>query len=356
MNFNRLSDNGFAEELAIVKHKKKATLSPSFFFEPGIDLQSTQDFEFTDELLQAGPGAGASSKNYESEPLSYIHYPIFDKFGPEQNTTAVLSATVFWTGYFANVLPENVKGIVAVVENNEQTFTYRIDGEEATFLGMEDFHDTRYDHMELSSRYSTFNSDTSTGSGGRSQYTGVPVDNEYMAYSIRVSLSFGLAFLNSCTEHIMLTDWHLLVVTSVKVYPSSVMEDAYTTNKPWLYAVGMVSMFLITAMILVLYDYFVEHRQKLVLTTAEKSTTLVSALFPKTVRDRVLEETHAKNTKSSSSVGAFRSSAFRSRDPQGLPREDTQQGIIADFFPEVTILFCDIRGFTSWARYVRCCF
>lgn len=34
----------------------------------------------------------------------------------------------------------------------------------------------------------------------------------------------------------------------------------------------------------------------------------------------------------------------------GAEPEETRP--IADFFPEATILFADIRGFTAWCRYV----
>jgi hypothetical protein len=100
------------------------------------------------------------------------------------------------------------------------------------------------------------------------------------------------------------------------------MKDEYTTNQPWIYALAMLSIFLITAMVFFLYNYYVEHRQKLVLTTAEKSSTLVSALFPKTVRDRVLQEAHEKTKK-----GTKSNISFLARDRQGnldlgLPLEE----------------------------------
>jgi hypothetical protein len=118
------------------------------------------------------------------------NYPIFDKFEEsEQNVTSVLTATVFWTGYFADGLPDNANGIIAVVQNNQQNFTYRIDGKVATFLGMEDLRDTAYDSMMLSTEYSTFDSEASAGSESRSRYTGVPVNHDHMSYSISVSYS-----------------------------------------------------------------------------------------------------------------------------------------------------------------------
>ena len=77
INFNRLAWKGFTEEVATVKNQE-AIISSTWSFEPGLDLQSTRDFEFTNELLQAG---GASQYG-PGEPLSYIQYPVFDQFGP----------------------------------------------------------------------------------------------------------------------------------------------------------------------------------------------------------------------------------------------------------------------------------
>jgi hypothetical protein len=173
-----------------------------------------------------------------------------------------------------------------------------------------------------------------------------------------------------------------------------IMHWPYTTNQPWIYyALAMLSIFLITATVFFLYNNSVVHRQKLVLNTAEKSSTLVSALIPKTVRDHVLQEAHEKTKK-----GTKSNISFLARDRQGnldlgLPLEEGHPAppiigmlltrldfaggfptpnicpcltylspfpsamkplLAADFFPDVTIMFCDIRGFTSWARYANC--
>lgn len=122
VNFNRLALKGFKSELESVK-KGMATVSPTWTFEPGLTLQSTRDFKFTQDLLERG-----GQESYESgEPLSYIYYPIFDNWKETKKPVAVLSATIFWKSYFTGILPESVK-VLAVVENSQgQTFTYEVE-------------------------------------------------------------------------------------------------------------------------------------------------------------------------------------------------------------------------------------
>ena len=324
INFNRLSLKGFHQEAKIVQ-TKKATLTPSWIFEPGIDLQSTQDFEFTDQLLRAGGFTG----DYNSEPLSYIHYPIFNRFEAdhhheddhhedsesEAETAGILSATVYWTSYFADILPEGVEGIVCVIENPVQSFTYEINGHSAVFKGMQDLHDTQYDDMVLSADYASFGMETDAHDSHahtHSRYTGVDLDEEYMSYKIRV-------------------------------YPSSKMESTYKSSQPLIYAFAMLFMFLFTASILILYDYMVGVRTQMVMRTAEKSNAVVASLFPKTVRDRIMEEATSSSMKKEEKKIGFSNKA------DSLPLgTDDRASIIADFFPEATIMFSDIKGFTAW--------
>lgn len=122
VNFNRLAWKGFREQLNSIINGA-ATISQAVTYQPGLDIQSTRDFKFTQQLLQAGGGA-----DYEAgEPLSYIDYPVFDNWSSNKKAVAVLSATIFWKSYFTGVLPEGVK-VLAVIENNKgQSFTYQVE-------------------------------------------------------------------------------------------------------------------------------------------------------------------------------------------------------------------------------------
>lgn len=272
VNFNRLALDGFADEVQAVVQRGLAVVSKVWTFQPGLDIQSTRDFTFTQELLSAG-GQGS----YEpGEPIGYIHYPIFDMHDKHhRRAKAILTATVYWRTYFQNILPETVLGIVCVLENTQgQKFTYMVNGKDAQFLGPGDLHDSKYDEDVLSADYASFaddEEDNSTNDGsdeqqqqqGNKWYTGVDVDTEHISYTIHV-------------------------------YPSQEMESQYMTNMPLLYAFAMIFIFLFTASIFILYDCYVERRQNIVMNTAVKSNAVVSSLFPENVRDRLMEQAAEK--------------------------------------------------------------
>ena len=72
---------------------------------------------------------------------------------------------------------------------------------------------------------------------------------------------------------------------------------------------------------------------------------IVSSLFPSTVRDRLYQEKEEEE-KASSKKSVF-------INEQGLASGNTNKGepskAIADLFPEVTVLFADLVGFTAWS-------
>ena len=79
----------------------------------------------------------------------------------------------------------------------------------------QDFHDPKFDKHVLTTDYSTL---LQYNDIGRNQYSGVPVDNEYLSYRIRV-------------------------------YPTKEFRGAYLTKKPLLYSGLMVAVFLVTAVV-----------------------------------------------------------------------------------------------------------
>jgi len=229
--------------------------------------------------------------------------------------------------YLSGILSSETVGVICVVENTlGQAFTYRIDGKDATFLGLEDLHDPRYDKKELKVDYSSFVNNDRAGYG---RYTGVPVNNERISYTIRVYPSREM-------EVVYLTNMVSVARDTTKncIYSHFFSLHSYLAwiclnFQPIIYACAILFVFVFTTAIFVLYDRYVARRQRIVSSAAEKSNAVVSSMFPKAVRDRLMNEKEQRLASNSAT-------------------EEMSKTYIADFFPEATIMFADIQGFTAW--------
>ena len=87
----------------------------------------------------------------------------------------------------------------------------------------------------------------------------------------------------------------------------------------------------------------------------EKSNAIIASLFPSNVRDRLFGENAGNDNASQASRGSRskRSFGFRLRTylTEGADASDNggDSNPIADLFPECTVLFADIVGFTAWS-------
>jgi Adenylate and Guanylate cyclase catalytic domain len=117
------------------------------------------------------------------------------------------------------------------------------------------------------------------------------------------------------------------------------MASEYETNHPIIFSLTAAMIFLFTALVFFAYDVMVERRQKSVMQTAVHSSAIVSSLFPSSVRDQlypVSQETAQNND------GFFK----------GAPLDGEMNfsgSAIAQAYPETTVLFADIAGFTAWS-------
>ena len=127
----------------------------------------------------------------------------------------------------------------------------------------------------------------------------------------------------------------------VDLYPSSTFKNAYKTHLPIIAAATVAGTFLIVALIFWVYDLLVGKRYAKVAAAAKKSTAVVNSLFPAEVRDRIMEAEARHNE----------NSALTSPNSIG----DHKNARIADLFPDVTVLFCDIVGFTAWSSMREPC-
>ena len=201
-------------------------------------------------------------------------------------------------------MPPGTTGIIVVLENScNQTYTYEVDGTEASFLGHGDLHDTHYDYLEAVTEFPAANVSARALPGANCQYR-------------------------------------------LRVYPSREFENEHTTDRPLMYVIMLAAVFVFTSAVFLLYDCMVERRQKKVMKSARQSSALVSSLFPEAVRDRLYQEQKEENN-TAEKKREWKAPSGASQDE--LCKSKGATTAIANLYPECTVLFADIAGFTKWS-------
>jgi class 3 adenylate cyclase len=230
---------------------------------------------------------------------------VFDRPDGDRKLTGMLLSAVYWRTYFREILPPGANGIIVILENTcNQQYTYRIDGVEAKFLGHGDLHDTKYNDLESVADFEEINADEVSEDlqGANCQYR-------------------------------------------VRVFPSQEFEDDRTTSKPALYALALALVFFFTSAVFILYDYCVERRQKVIMKSAQQSGALVSSLFPEAVRSKLYEDQDAKKAENTKQ-GDER---WKTSDANPEGKAALRAAANANLYPDATVLFADIAGFTKWS-------
>lgn len=87
--------------------------------------------------------------------------PIYRSFESDAPTVGYVASMSSWDVYLSRLLPESVKGVVAVLSSTcSQTVTYVINGPDAIYLGDGDRHDRKYDDMKQSLSFEGFGRST----------------------------------------------------------------------------------------------------------------------------------------------------------------------------------------------------
>jgi hypothetical protein len=283
--------------------------------------------------------AAGEEVEYLGDPITYVYVPIFDSFdSSSRKTVAVLSGLFNWASHFKDILPPNIRGVDMVLRNDcSGSFTYRINGGEVIPLGsgvrllsccfiargrlyacvvadflsfspFQDLHDIEFESWGETSEI---------------------LDQGTVADGTREGLSF---YSGDCHY-------------TVSIYPS---QDFYpSSSSPGIMTFAVAIIFAFAIFMFFVYDRLVERRQKLVLDKAVQSTAIVSSLFPKNVRDRLMQTSIEKDK--SGSNAAFRNSRLKSLMGEETNENAENSKPIADLFPNCTVMFADIAGFTAWS-------
>jgi hypothetical protein len=237
-------------------------------------------------------------KERKSNPHALIMEPVYDSFDEDPKVVGILVAVTGWENLFDRLLAEGTNGIVCVVTDTcGNDITFELNGPLSVYLGPTDAHDPSFDDL-----------------GAHLQIEVHDIDH--------------------------VPD---LCVHSLHIYPSQTFRGSYNTNDPMIYTCVVVVAFVVTAILLFIYDKLVTRRQEKTMDSALKTSVLVSSLFPENVRDRVLDGAQEYKGKTFASDEEGNHYAIEKSGKLSKTRP------IADFFPDSTVMFADIVGFTSWS-------
>ena len=129
----------------------------------------------------------------------------------------------------------------------------------------------------------------------------------------------------------------------VTAHPSQDFKDHYYSEKnPWRLTIMVAAAFVFTAIAFVIYDWFVTNQKRKLESKARQTSAIVDSLFPKEVQERMIRDREIGTKKQTNKP-------FMLGGAPNMAGVTDNSDMIADFFPNATILFGDIVGFTAWS-------
>ena len=254
------------------------------------------------------------SNNPNNNPNSLVFYPVHKVVGASQSDmVAMVGAAIAWNRALQNVIPDGVRSMDAVLTNNcHQTFTYRVNGPDVTFLGDGDWHNSDFSDIGVEMDLTTQQ---------QQQYVShpnVPATPGHCQYSLRI-------------------------------YPTSDFRASYESDTPAAFTAVVATVFFFVCMLFYIYDITVANRNDRLLVQAAQSNALVSSLFPNSIRERLMGERASQDDAFKQAYGLRDQGSIKAFMKDGMTSQvEVRRGKpIADLFPDTTVLFGDLAGFTG---------
>jgi Adenylate and Guanylate cyclase catalytic domain len=267
------------------------------------------------------------------EPMTDLVFPVVDAidqisvagaadYNPsDHKVVGTLSGSIYWRSMLRNILPQGAgsDGIHVVFSNPcTDSFTYQLHGPNVKYIGVGDHHEHHYDTQGVQKTLHQLGM-----SAVHHSYTGAPIDEEYCPITVHI-------------------------------YPSHEMLETFEIHNPYLCSGVVVLIFAFVSIVFIFYDLKVHRRQVLVLDSAIRSAAIVSSLFPAEVRDRLYPAAIGRKSRAPETAKGKLHSFLRDTQTSpgtGIENETNLLGgmPIAELYPETTVLFADIAGFTAWS-------
>lgn len=116
---------------------------------------------------------------------------------------------------------------------------------------------------------------------------------------------------------------------------------------PETYALIVSFLFFVIILAYFIYDKLVDQRNEKLVARFARSNAIVASLFPKEYQERLMGDDDTDSGSDAKSKGSLKH--FMSSGLTGQHACRTGSKPLADLFPDVSILFADIVGFTAWS-------
>eukprot|EP00980_Cylindrotheca_fusiformis_P014107 scaffold3710_cov103-Cylindrotheca_fusiformis.AAC.6 len=247
-----------------------------------------------------------------------IVQPVFDRADTtdeDRRVVSIIHIQLHWLDYFKNLFHggDGDVRLIVVLKNfcpsspdalaiSDHVVTYQIDGSNAIVLGEEDLHNPKYDSLEITE-----------------------------------------TFIDLDVDHLKVPDGLCVPASTLHVYPSEALEQKFETHNRTIYTSAVVIIFSFTVLVFLLYDFVVGRLQRKVMDRINKQDMIVANVFPSAIRDR-LYQAQGNALQQSQMVDPSTNSV-------GTENETGTTGTapLADLFPNTSIVFADIAGFTAWS-------
>jgi hypothetical protein len=200
----------------------------------------------------------------QASPRSVLFQPIYDQhnFNDENpilelpKLQGVYMGVLSWESYFSDLLPDSVEGIYCVVSNDcGQNFTFRINGRQAEYLGLGDYHEPKYEANKVTKPFDEF------------QQPGSNITQNDDQFQCHYTLS---------------------------IYPSMTLQDDLETSRPFFFTTIVGLIFCATFIVLIVYLKVVEYRTRQVEKVAKASDKILATLYPENVKKELIEDAKAE--------------------------------------------------------------
>jgi Adenylate and Guanylate cyclase catalytic domain len=265
------------------------------------------------------------------EPVIDVFYPIIDDISrvdvskninsttANKNIVGIVAVSIYWREFIRNILPTGSNGILVVIQSPcNLPFTYQIHGPDVTYIGVLDKHDSKYDQLLMERNIV----DLKSFALRAGVYTGAPINKNVCPYT-------------------------------VSIYPSDIMRSDFTSQNGTIALISVLLIFAFTSCVFIMYDRSIARRQNKVMESAIRSSAIVDSLFPSTVRSQLYNSQKTKQSLQKQArgnvVGEGSSGVDASVNSSNALSQVLNQGSIAQVYPDTTVIFADIVGFTSWS-------